>query len=83
MDRQSTTAAGGTAASESVMEEEVTEPDPQPTSMIPPGLHSEVNGDLPGHPYLREGLLDMVEGPEREPAVLRDSAEYGQSQRCG
>lgn len=83
MARQSTTAAGGMAASESVMEEEVTEPDPQPTSMILPGLHSEVNGDLPGHPYLREGLLDMVESPEREPVVLRDSAEYGQSQRCG
>lgn len=83
MDRQSTTAAGGTAASESVMEEEVTEPDPQPTSTIPPGLHSEVNGDLPGHPYLREGLLDMMESPEREPAVLRDSAEYGQSHQCG
>lgn len=84
MDRQSTTAAVGTAASEALMEEEVTEADPQPTSMIPsPGLHSEVNGDLPGHPYLREGLLDMMESPEREPEALRDSAEYGQSHQCG
>lgn len=66
------------------MEEEVTEADPQPTGMIPsPGLHSEVNGDLPGHPYLREGLLDMMESPEREPVALRDSAEYGQSHQCG
>lgn len=63
------------------MEGEVTEPDPQPTSMIPPGLHSKANGDLPGHPYLREGLLDMMESPERKPAV--DSAEYGQSHHCG
>lgn len=85
MDSQSTTAAaaGGAAASESVMEEEVTEPDPQPSSPIPPGLHSEVNGDLPGHPYLRQGLLEMMESPERDPAALRDSAEYGQSHQRG
>lgn len=86
MDRESTAAAGGTAASKRLMEEEVTEPDPQtvePTGMLPPGTHSEVNGDLPGNPYLRDGVVDMMESPAREPVVLQDSAEHSQSHRYG
>lgn len=93
MDRQSA-AAGGTAASKSLMEEEVTEPDPQtvePTGMPPPpppplpGTHSEVNGDLPGNPYLRDGavVVDVMESPAREPVVLQDPAEYSQSHQYG
>lgn len=79
MDRQSAAAAGGTAASKSLMEEEVTEPDLQtvePTGILLPGTCSEVNGALPGNPYLRDGLLDVMENPTREPVVLHDSAEY-------
>lgn len=94
MDRQSAAAAaGGTAASKSLMEEEVTEPDPQtvePTGMPPPppplpGTHSEVNGDLPGNPYLRDGavVVDVMESPAREPVVLQDPAEYSQSHQYG
>lgn len=86
VDRQFPTAAGGTAASKSLMEEEVTEPDPQivePTGMAPPGTHSEVNGDLPGNPYLRDGMLDVMESPVREPVVLQDPAEYSQSHQYG
>lgn len=64
-------------------EEEVRAPDPQPTSRIPAGPHPEVNGDLPGHPCPREGLLDTGESPEREPAAPRDSAEHAQSRRRG
>ncbi|XP_034404504.1 calcium-binding protein 8-like [Cyclopterus lumpus] len=67
------------------MEEEVTEPDPQtadPTGGPPsPGTHSEVNGDLPGNPYLRDGTEDVTESPAREPFVLQDPAEY--SHQCG
>lgn len=75
------------------MEEEVTEPDPQtvePTGMPPPppllpGTHSEVNGDLPGNPYLRDGavVVDVMESPAREPVVLQDPAEYSQSHQYG
>ncbi|KAM3616904.1 uncharacterized protein V6R79_025787 [Siganus canaliculatus] len=70
------------------MEEEVTEPDPQtaePTGMLPSGTHSEVNGDLPGNPYLRDGvlLLDVMESPAREADVLQDPAEYSPSRQCG
>lgn len=89
MDRQSAAAAGGTATTKSLMEEEVTEPDPQasePAGMPPPvGTHAEVNGDLPGNPYLREVVVvDVTESPAREPVVLQDAAEYSQqSQRCG
>ena len=89
MDRQSAAAAaaaaGGTAASKTpVMEEEVTEPDPQtvePSGSQPPGTHSEVNGDLPGNPYLRDGTEDIMESPAREPDVLQYPAEY--SPQCG
>ncbi len=86
MDRQSAAAAGGTAASKSLMEEEVTEPDPQtvePTGMPPPGTHSEVNGDLPGNPYLRDGMVDVMESPAREAVVLQYPAEYSQSDQYG
>lgn len=65
------------------MEEEVTEPEPRaadPTGE-PPGTHSEVNGDLPGNPYLRDGTEDVTESPVREPVVLQDPAEY--SHQCG
>lgn len=90
MDRQSAAAAaGGTAASKSLMEEEVTEPDPQtaePSGMPPlppPGRHSEVNGDLPGTPYLRDGTVDVMESPVREPVVLQYPAEYNHSHQYG
>lgn len=90
MDRQSdaaaAAAAGGTAASKNPMEEEVTEPDPrtvEPAGVLRPGTRSEVNGDLPGSPYLRDGVVDMMESPAREPVVLQNSAEYSQSQQCG
>lgn len=93
VDRQSAAAAaaatGGTATSKSLMEEEVTEPDPQasaPAGMPPPaGTHAEVNGDLPGNPYLRDVVVvDVTASPAREPIVLQDAAEYSQqSQRCG
>ncbi|TNN56555.1 Calcium-binding protein 8 [Liparis tanakae] len=65
------------------MEEEVTEPEPRaadPTGGSP-GTHSEVNGDLPGNPYLRDGTEDVTESPVREPVVLQDPAEY--SHQCG
>ena len=72
------------------MEEEVTEPDPQaaePSGVLPPpplpGTHSEVNGDLPGNPYLRDGAADVTESPVREPVVLQYPAEYDHSHRCG
>lgn len=64
------------------MEEEVTEPDPQtaePSGM----LRSEVNGDLPGNPCLREGTVDVMESPTREPVVLQFPTEYGHGQECG
>lgn len=93
MDRQSAAAAaaatGGTDTSKSLMEEEVTEPDPQasvPAGMPPPvGAHAEVNGDLPGNPYLRDVVVvDVTASPVREPIVLQDAGEYSQqSQRCG
>lgn len=92
MDRQSAAAAAavGTAASKRVMEEEVTEPDPQTVEPAtgkpppsPPGTHSEVNGDLPGNPYLRDGTEDVMESPAREPVVLQYPAEYSQSHQCG
>lgn len=79
MERQSAASAGGTAASKSLMEEEVREPDRQtaePTGMLLPGTRSEVNGALPGNPYLSDGLVDVKESPTREPVVLQDSAEY-------
>lgn len=79
MDRRSAAATGGTAASKSLMEEEVTEPDLQtvePTGRLLPGTRSEVNGALPGNPYLRDGLLDVMESPTRGPVMLQDSAEY-------
>ncbi|XP_068441798.1 calcium-binding protein 8 isoform X1 [Clinocottus analis] len=73
------------------MEEEVTEPDPRaadptggpspPPPPPSPGTHSEVNGDLPGNPYLRDGTEDVVESPVREPVVLQDPAGY--SLQCG
>ncbi|XP_075956530.1 calcium-binding protein 8-like [Anarhichas minor] len=68
------------------MEEEVTEPDPRaadPTGVPPssPGTHSEVNGDLPGNPYLRDGMADAMESPARYPFVLQDPAAY--SHHCG
>ncbi|KAG7217589.1 hypothetical protein INR49_021275, partial [Caranx melampygus] len=75
------------------MEEEVTEPDPQtaesspqtvePSGMLPPGTHSEVNGDLPGNPYLRDGTVDVMESPVREPVVLQYPAEYNHSHQYG
>lgn len=83
VDSQSAVAAGQTAASKGLMEEEVTEPDPQPTSMLPLVIHSEVNGDLPGNPYLRDGEVDMKESPTREPVMLQDSAEYSQTHQYG
>ncbi|KAM9853703.1 calcium-binding protein 8-like [Aulostomus maculatus] len=61
------------------MEEEVAEPDAQtaePTGSLP--LGTEVNGDLPGNPYLRDGTLDVMESPVREPVVLQYPA-----QECG
>ncbi|KAM6932939.1 E3 ubiquitin-protein ligase TRIM21-like [Xenentodon cancila] len=82
VDRQC--AAGG--ASEKLMEEEVTEPDTralEPPGMLRPGTHSEVNGDLPGNPYLRDGAVDEMESPAREPEVLQYPAECNQSQQCG
>lgn len=85
MDRQSA-AAESTAASKSLMEEEVTEPDLQtvePTGMLAPQTQSEVNGDLPGNPYLRDREVDLIESPAREPVVLQDSAEYSQSHQYG
>lgn len=87
MDRKSAAAAGGIAASESLMEEEVTEPDPQTVELtgmpLPPGTHSEVNGDLPGNPYLRDEMEDVMESPAREPVVLQYPAEYSQSHQYG
>lgn len=81
---QSEEAAGGlwtqcAAASESLMEEGVTEPEPQAVELtgMPPGTPSEVNGDLPGNPYLRDGA-GVMESPVREPAVLQYPAEYSQ-----
>lgn len=68
------------------MEEEVTEPDPQtvePTGLLPPGTPSEVNGDLPGNPYLRDGAVDVMESPVREPVVLQYPAEYNHSHQYG
>ncbi|KAM8905234.1 calcium-binding protein 8 isoform 1-T1 [Spinachia spinachia] len=70
VDRQR--ARGGVAASESLMEEEVTEPDPRTVAPLSsPGTHSEVNGDLPGNP--REDVM--------EPLVLQDPAAY--THHCG
>ncbi|KAF3693306.1 Calcium-binding protein 8 [Channa argus] len=86
VDRQSAAAAGGTTASKSLMEEEVTEPDPQAvelTSTPPVGTHSEVNGDLPGNPYLSAGTVDVMESPAREPVVLQYPAEYTPSHHYG
>lgn len=83
MDCQSAVAAGQTAASKGLMEEEVTEPDSQPTSMLPLVIHSEVNGDLPGNPYLMDGEVDLKESPTREHVMLQDSAEYSQSHQYG
>ncbi|KAK5601153.1 hypothetical protein CRENBAI_003541, partial [Crenichthys baileyi] len=60
------------------MDEEVTEPDPQ-TDMP----QSEINGDLPGNPYLRDGTLDVVESPAREPLELQYPSEYNSSHQCG
>lgn len=86
MDRHCTAAAGGTAYKR-LMEEEVTEPDPQmvePSSMPSPETHAEVNGDLPGNPYLRDdGTVDVVESPAREPVVLQYPTEYNLSHQCG
>ncbi|KAM6988530.1 calcium-binding protein 8 isoform 1-T1 [Tautogolabrus adspersus] len=68
------------------MEEEVTEPDPQmvePTGIQPPGMHFEVNGDLPGNPCLRDGTEEVMESPTREPDVLQYPAEYSQSHQYG
>lgn len=69
------------------MEEEVTEPDPQAVEPAgtppPPGTHSEVNGDLPGNPYLRDGAADVMESPAREPVVLQYPAEYSESHQYG
>lgn len=74
------------------MEEEVTEPDPQtvepsgmppPPPPPPPETHSEVNGDLPGNPYLRDGTVDVMESPAREPVVLQYSPQYSDSHQCG
>ncbi|XP_045928803.1 calcium-binding protein 8-like [Micropterus dolomieu] len=69
------------------MEEEVTEPDPQTVELtgmpLPPGTHSEVNGDLPGNPYLRDEMEDVMESPAREPVVLQYPAEYSQSHQYG
>ncbi|KAK1899473.1 Mating-type-like protein ALPHA2 silenced copy at MTL3, partial [Dissostichus eleginoides] len=61
------------------MEEGVTEPEPQAVELtgMPPGTPSEVNGDLPGNPYLRDGA-GVMESPVREPAVLQYPAEYSQ-----
>lgn len=88
MDRQcaAAVAPGGAAAFKRVMEEEVTEPDPQmvePSSLPPPGTHSEVNGDLPGNPYVRDGTEDVMESPAREPVVLQYPTEYDPSHQCG
>lgn len=71
---QSVEAAGRSAASgtRDLMEEGVTQPRPR-TPMEPAATpsHSEVNGDLPGNPYLTDGTPDEVmESPEREPDVL-------------
>jgi len=64
------------------MEEEVTEPDPQ--AVEPLGMpQSEVNGDLPGNPYLRDGTVDVMESPVREPVVLQYPTEYDLSHQCG
>lgn len=64
------------------MEEEVTEPDPRTVAPLPsPGTHSEVNGDLPGNPYLRDGTEDAMESPATEPLVLQDPAAY--THHCG
>ena len=73
------------AASASLMEEEVTEPGPQAPEPAgpPPGTHSEVNGDLPGNPCLRDGTEDVMESPVREPVVLQYPAEYKPGQQCG
>ncbi|XP_053279071.1 calcium-binding protein 8 [Pleuronectes platessa] len=67
------------------MEEEVTEPDPQALEHAapPPGTHSEVNGDLPGNPCLRDGSEDVMESPVREPVVLQYPAQYTPGQQCG
>ncbi|KAM7398917.1 hypothetical protein PAMP_018221 [Pampus punctatissimus] len=68
------------------MEEEVTEPDAQtvePAGVLPPGTPSEVNGDLPGNPYLRDGTVDIMESPVREAVVLQYPAEYNHSHQYG
>lgn len=65
------------------MEEEVTEAGPptaEPSgSPPPPGTTSEVNGDLPGNPYLSDRTVDVMESPVREPVVLQydPSRQYG------
>lgn len=73
------------------MEEELTEPElhtmehkavPSP-STVPTGTHSEVNGDLPGNPYLMDGVLDVMDSPEREPVGLQYPGEYNHSHQFG
>lgn len=70
------------------MEEEVTEPDPHTLEsssiyLAPLGTHSEVNGDLPGNPNPRDGTLDVMESPVREPVVLQHPAQCNHSLHCG
>ena len=68
------------------MEEEVTEADLPPQTEEPvrlraAGTQSEMNGALPGTPYQRserEGTLDVVESPVREPLVQHYPTEYSQ-----
>ncbi|KAJ0021930.1 hypothetical protein NQD34_009420 [Periophthalmus magnuspinnatus] len=59
------------------MEEELTEaehPNMEGTTVPPKtGTYPEVNGDLPGHPYLLDGIM---ESPERE---LQYPEEYNES----
>lgn len=91
VDRQSASAAaavaaGGTTAFKILMEEEVTEPSPQAVELtdVPPlWTNSEVNGDLPGNPYLRDGTVEVMESPERQPAALQYPAEYNHSHQYG
>lgn len=68
------------------MEEEVTDPDAQtvdPTGMPTPRTWAEINGDLPGNPYLRDVIVEVMDSPAREPDVLQCPAEYSQSHQCG
>lgn len=57
-------------------EEEVSEPQTG-------APHPEVNGDLPGNPYLRDGALDAAGSPAREPAPPQCPPEFSPSHQCG